>query len=98
MTDVQLNKRVTCADGFSMSVQANSYAYCLPRLTTCDAYQNVEVGFPSAPEPLLAQYQECPDMFAPEKSVYPYVPASVVLAVVEKHGGVVDGNLPPLKK
>ena len=40
-------KRVQCADGFSMSVQAHDGAYCRPRIDGADFYIDVEVGFPS---------------------------------------------------
>ena len=38
------NKRIKCADGFSMSVQANSGAYCSPRSDNAASYDEVEVG------------------------------------------------------
>ena len=39
------NKRIECADGFTMSVQANSNAYCSPRSDNAASYDEVEVGF-----------------------------------------------------
>ena len=87
--------RAVCADGFSMSVQANAYAYALPRENDAPAYVAVEVGFPSHREPLLFEFME-PFHDDPTKNVYPRVPADVVRAVVEKHGGLVEGELPPL--
>jgi hypothetical protein len=90
-----LYERAVCADGFSMSVQANAYAYASPRENDVPAYEAVEVGFPSHAEPLLLEYME-PFHDDPTNNVYPYVPASVVRAVVEKHGGLVEGELPPL--
>ena len=50
------NKIVRCADGFTMSVQANEGAYCTPRLDEAGSYTEVEVGFPSHTESLLLHY------------------------------------------
>ena len=41
------NKRIECADGFSMSVQASRFNYCEPRVDDAKAYTEVEVGFPT---------------------------------------------------
>ena len=90
---------VVCADGFSMSVQANGGAYCSPRVENAERYDAVEIGFPSESEPLILRYIEggCgedgpePD---PTQSVYPYVPVSVVSLVLAKHGGMVGGEVP----
>ena len=84
--------RVVCADGFSMSVQAHDGAYCSPRSNNAKKYKEVEVGFPSAEEPLLMEY--C-DGQEPTDSVYGYVPVQVVTNVIAKHGGIVEGEAPP---
>ena len=87
------NRRAICKDGFSLSVQADSTTYCSPRVNNADEYSAVEVGFPSEHEPLLAPYQEMKgqDM---RKSVFGWVPASVIGLVLIKHGGMVEGELP----
>jgi hypothetical protein len=79
---VSKNKRIECADGFSMSVQASAFNYCEPKRDNAEAYTEVEVGFPSHPEPLLARYAE--DASAPTNTV----------DVCAKHGGVLSGDLP----
>lgn len=86
-------KRVVCADGFSMSVQASDSAYCEPRMSGAASYSEVEVGYPSAKEPDLMRWVESPNR--PTDTVYAYVPSSVVRAVIEKHGGMIDGEVPP---
>ena len=86
------NKRIECTDGFSMSVQASSFNYCNPRVDNAEAYKEVEVGFPSHPEPLLDSYAE--DYTRPTETVYPYVPAQLIADVIAKHGGIVSGELP----
>jgi len=89
-------ERVVCADGFSMSVQASSGNYCSPR-DDSGPWESVEVGFPSANDPLLAEFAEDPS--APIRdgqvqTVYGWVPMETIKAIIESHGGQVDGQLP----
>ena len=86
------NKRVVCADGFSMSVQAHDGAYCTPRRDNAEKYTHVEVGFPSERESLLMQW--CEEFETPTNTVYAYVPVQAVTNVIAKHGGIVDGEVP----
>ncbi len=86
------NERVKCADGFSMSVQAGRNSYCTPRTEGAKSYEEVEVGFPSDYEPLIAKYAENNEDYT--GTVYGYVPSQVVTLVCIKHGGVVSGELP----
>ena len=86
-------ERCVCSDGFSMSVQAHDGAYCEPRVSGASRYESVEVGFPSAAEPLLMKWVEDPDR--PTNTVYGWVPVSVIRQVIEKHGGMVSGEVPP---
>ena len=84
---------VICKDGFAMSVQASENHYCSPRENgIAMSYTSVEVGFPSDKEDLLMEHAE--DADKPTGTVYPYVPAQIVLDVIEKHGGMVSGQLP----
>ena len=89
----ELNKKVVCADGFSMSVQANENAYCSPRMNNAMMYIEVEVGFPSESEELIMPWAESSSR--PTDTVYAYVPTFVVTNVIAKHGGIVDGEVPP---
>ena len=75
---------LTCADGFSLSIQGNQYAYCTPRHDG-DEFDAVEVGFPSAAPELIGQYAEEPDR--PTKTVYGYVPTLLVNQLIDLHGG-----------
>ena len=86
------NKKVFCQDGFAMSVQANSTAYCAPRITGAGKYYEVEIGYPSELEPLIIKYAEEPSK--PTKTVYGYVPVNTVYLVITKHGGMTDGTVP----
>jgi len=84
-------KRVKCKDGFTMSVQASSVAYCSPRIDD-GKYYKVEVGFPSQKESLLLKYAEEPE--DPTNTVYGYVPVNTVYLVITKHGGMAEGEVP----
>lgn len=84
---------VVCADGFAMSVQGNEGAYCEPRLNNQKKYNLVEIGFPSAKEPLIMPWAETPE--EPTNTVYGYVPVQIVTDVIAKHGGMISGQVPP---
>ena len=86
------NKRVICADGFSMSVQAHNGAYCSPRMNNAEKYTSVEIGFPSQRESMLMEFAE--EVNDPTGTVYGYVPVQTVTNVIAKHGGIVEGNVP----
>ena len=86
------NKKVLCKEGFAMSVQANSYAYCSPK-NDDGPYTSVEVGYPSEIENLIINYAE--DSEALTDTVYGYVPVGTVYLVITKHGGMVSGQVPP---
>ena len=88
-----MNEAVVCADGFKMSVQANNSAYCEPRAAGQEKYNLVEVGFPSEKESLLMPWAESPE--DPTGTVYGYVPVDIVSNVIVKHGGLVEGEVPP---
>lgn len=90
-------KRVVCADGFSVSIQAHDGAYCEPRRDSYTAgYQSVELGYPNRPCIFINKYAE--DSSRPTDTVYAYVPASVVRKMLLAHGGIVDGECPPLTR
>ena len=78
-----LAKRITCKDGFSLSVQATHGAYCRPRHNIANWYE-VEVGFPSAKPELIMSYAEQEDR--PTETVYGYVPIELVEELIELHG------------
>jgi len=89
---MKLNAPIVCKDGFTMSVQAHEAAYCSPRIDDAPRYTQVEVGYPSHPEPLLLEWAENKDR--PTGTVYPYVPTHRISLVCVKHGGIVSGELP----
>lgn len=78
--------KVVCSDGFSISIQANQYAYCSPR-SDYGPYRMVECGFPSAtPGPELMEYADTPE--DPTGTIYGYVPVEVVKRELKSHGDV----------
>ena len=86
------NELVVCKDGFTFSCQANEGAYCSPRQENMPHYTEVEVGYPSRVEPLLAEYAE--DQHNLRDTVYPYVPARLIYVIIAKHGGISSGQVP----
>ena len=87
-------KRVECADGFSMSVQAGTANYSTPR-SALGPYTEVEVGFPTIDDYLLEPYFDGDSNIEDvTKGVYSYVPVQVVTNVLAKHGGMISGEVP----
>ena len=94
------SNNLVCADGFTLSAVAGYGAYCSPRPhspwgtdgVTEDyegPYFAVEVGFPSAqPEPWDQWSEWCESPDSPTDTVYGYVPAEAVRALVALHGGL----------
>ena len=71
--------RVKCADGYTVSIQAGYGIYSIPR-EDADAYEAVELGFPSKVDRKLRPYASC--------GVYGYVPVELVDEILQKHGGI----------
>jgi hypothetical protein len=88
------NPRIVCADGYSISVQARSSSYCLPRENNVP-HTHMEGGYPSMiPGKELLKYMEGGEYTDPCDTVYPYVPREVLERELELHGGIVEGKLP----
>lgn len=80
-------KRIECKDGFSISVQANTYTYCTPRENRAWPYSEVELGYPSELDDLIEVYSDEPGT---TQTVYGYVPIDIVNKLIEKHGGITN--------
>ena len=91
------NPRITCKDGFSISVQASSFAYATPRVDNPpNGYTHVECGFPST-TPKTKELREFAELCGTDdytETVYGYVPVEVVQAELEAHGGILEGVMP----
>ena len=89
-------KRIFCNDGFNISVQAGCGMYCTPRYTMLRSerllYREVEAGYPSEPEPLIAEYAEDKEPERLTNTVYPYVPVELIDEVLKKHGGIKEAT------
>ena len=76
---------VRCYDGFRISIQGGtSHHYCLPR-KLCNEYQEIELGFPTELDNLIAEYAEEPDTLS---TVFGHGPIAIVELLIEKHGGI----------
>ena len=91
-----IRPQIRCYDNFRMSVQASRAHGCTPR-DDRGPYSAVEVGYPSELEELLMPYAEADgiQVVGMRPTLYVNVPAAVVQAVVEAHGGIAIGHLPP---
>ena len=80
-----IRERFEFNSGASVSIQANQFAYCEPR-SNVGPYLEVEVGLPRGfSSQDLADLQPYQD--GPDSQVYGYVPARVILNIIERHGG-----------
>ena len=88
------NPRITCNDGFNISVQAHDGAYS--RRNAEGDLLTVECGFPSTiPKTAeLRSYAELCGTSDYTETVYGFVPVEVVQAALAAHGGILDGCLP----
>lgn len=79
--------RITCADGFSLSVQVHAGAYCAPRDGYGPDWFEAEIGFPSErPTDAVMAYAENAEK--PTDTVYGYVPMELIEELVQLHGGI----------
>lgn len=78
--------QIECNDGFLISVQASEHAYCSPRVTADIEYHKFECGYPSAAVPELQEWKDGEG--DDTGTVYGYVPVAVIVALIEKHGGI----------
>ena len=82
-------KKVTCKDGFTVSIQASKSHYCQPRLDDANWYSAVELGYPSEAVHEWLEYMDGdPDTTEPTDTVYGYVPVDIVNATLRQHGGI----------
>jgi hypothetical protein len=78
------NRRIQCADGFSLSVQASAMFSCQPNESLADVsgYTAFEIGFPSHDDPLLNARMG-------EDNVLGNIERAFIEQLVASHGGIV---------
>lgn len=74
--------KITCKDGFQISVQASQGHYSEPRNNN-GPYTQVECGYPSGP--VSEALQEYGD-----DNIYPFVPVHIVEDELNFHGGIAE--------
>jgi len=84
----------TCADGFSVSIQAGFGKYSSPREDFAELWTAWELGYPSERCEDLMPWVE--DATAPTNTVYAMVPSWVVMKVLQSRGGWVGDPLEDL--
>ena len=83
-----MNPYVICKDDFTFSAQASESHYSKPK-GLADEYEEIEIGFPSYNDLIIAKYREdygCEETFS--SAVYGYVPVGVVDKLIAAHGGI----------
>lgn len=85
---IQIRPRIICSDGFSVSIQASTYHYCIPR-NNIGPYTHFELGFPSEIVddwiPYCEGHSESED---PREKVYPRIPIHLIVNELKLHGNV----------
>lgn len=88
----EIRPRVTCKDGYEISIQASRLHYCNPRENFLEEYESVELGYPNRYDELIDEYAEDfdDDGKACTNTVFGFVPIEIVEKLIEKHGGIID--------
>lgn len=84
-----LFNHIECNDWYKVSVQANYWAYCSPRITLFRThtffYNEMELWYPNIEDELINEYAEWSNY---TQTVYPYVPVEVIEQLLLKHGWI----------
>ena len=85
-----MNPHVICKDDFTFSAQASFTHYSKPK-GFANEYEEIEIGFPSYNDCIIAEYREdygWEDESTLSNPVYPFVPVKVVNDLIAAHGGI----------
>jgi hypothetical protein len=91
---IQIRPRIIFSDGFSVSIQASSCHYCVPR-NNIGPYTHFEIGFPSEIVDDWIPYCEgSAESEDPRQMVYPRVPLNLIVNELKLHGSaeLIDNN------
>lgn len=75
-----------CSDGTIISVQASSRHYCSPRNDFAKSYGAVEIMIEDG----------TPECYNSSVKVKGHIRPQQLMALIEEHGGIIAGELPPL--
>ena len=93
---MRVRNQVICADGYRISIQASVGHYCTPREDDATAYRTVEILVYEFDE-LLAEYID-DNNHGDMDMIGERVPAELVIKLLKKHGGAIQGEIPPFNK
>lgn len=87
---LQSKRRCTLKDGTIASVQASEFHYCVPKQDNAEKYRAVEAWF-------WRPDKRCKDgyRYLTEEPLS-FLPANELMELIDSHGGIVSGELPPL--
>lgn len=96
-----IRKHIIFADGSKVSIQASETHYCNPRINKAQGYSAVELGCYHSRKGMPDFLEEYEEGYGMEDyhfggGVFPYVPTAVIMQLILHHGGIVEGELPPL--
>ena len=88
----EVRPRIVCEDGFEFSCQAGWGKYSCPRRDDSTSYSEWELGFPSKPF-ICEEITGKSEGSQLTQTVYGYVPTSLIINEIERHGGIVKAAL-----
>jgi hypothetical protein len=93
-----INPTVILNSGASLSIQASSSHYCLPREDE-GPYTHYELAHPrglGAPDLAMLEKYEEPSCLGDSSGsgIYPYVPKEILDKIINRHGGFRVGRFP----
>lgn len=83
--------RCTLKDGTLVSVQASEFHYCIPRRDNAAEYSAVEAWFWKPDKRFKSGFRILTE------EPLAFLPADELMEMIDTHGGIVSGELPPLK-
>lgn len=87
---IQARRRCTLKDGTMVSAQASEFHYCSPRKDNAEKYWTVEAWFWRPDK----RFKEGRRMLT--ENPLAFLPADELMKMIDTHGGIVSGELPPL--
>lgn len=87
---LQSKRRCTLKDGTIASVQASEFHYCVPKQDNAEKYRAVEAWFWKPDK----RFKEGRRLLT--ENPLSFLPAKELMKMIDTHGGIVSGELPPL--